>query len=250
MLNENENGPDELFNKRVNAIFFGIYWKNPQQFEFGRGDRKFVRELAMYVKSKVDTQTENEGIEYFHRTDNGSAWMKKLFSTSMGLFFGSIPTCSGKKSINKAILTNQINEVSTSLSIETLEANLLSQIEEINAIYAENGIKKMQSSVAHVTVIGNSIKGSVVCCFCEKDEKGSAVKIYYQKSSKSGSWVKSNYIKHLSTVHGQPTVRKLMEKSKKPVKSNTSNGFISDDSIIEVGESISSNTNQATNQNA
>lgn len=237
MLNENENGDEELFNNRENAIFFGVYWKNPKQFEFGRGDRKFVRELAIHVKRKVDMATENEGLDWFHRNEKGNAWMKKLFLTPIGSFFGTTPTCYNKLFKNKPILANQINDVSSTLSIETLEANLSSQIEKINLVYAANGIEKMQSTVVHVTVIGNVVKGSAICCFCKENVN---LKIFYQKSSKSGCWVKSNYTKHLKNFHGQPQVQILKEKSKTST-ANTSNDSLK---IIDDFENISSNTNQ------
>lgn len=187
---------------RENAIFFGIYWKSPERFEFGRGDRKFIKELALHVKGKV----ENGDIEYFHRTENGNTWMKKLISTPIGLFFGSISKQHKLQTANQSSdsTLNDDNEAKT----KTFEANLLQQIEKLNKPYALKGVVQKQETDVCVTVNGNGIKGSVVCCFCENGAKGSKVKIYYQKSASSGSWIKSNYINHLTNVHGEPKKRK------------------------------------------
>lgn len=252
MLKENEDGSDKLANKREHSIFFGIYWKNPQQFEFGRGDRKFIRELALHVKGKVDTPSENEGIGHFHRTEKGNAWIKKLLSTANGLFFGSIRTRqnlgSNKLLTNKVVLANnnqisdQGNDVGIALNIEASEANLLSQVEEINKLYVDKGLKPKQDSIVHITSDGTIVRGMVVCCFCEKNVKGSIVKIFYQKTMKSGCWVKSNYIKHLTNVHGRPKVKQFKEKLQ------TLSTAAHNDSVGVIDDNCSKNTSQAVVQ--
>lgn len=82
-------------NKNLINTFGKTFASNPSQFQFLRGEKKQIKELAKHVQKVVDKGGINYGIHHFKPKSNAAKW--------------TCPNCSGQKNVSNLLSNDIVN---------------------------------------------------------------------------------------------------------------------------------------------
>lgn len=206
----NEHGLQ--YNSKQKKCFFGSYALSTDKFRFELGETKTLLSTVRYVKSIVDKEKENNGLEHFaefFKLSRPQSYERNLIPTVFGKVFGSLQEKRQGELVERS--GNQQKELFGKASL--MFTNF--KTEEIGPK------REFTLEMVSVTVDGERVNGKVTCTYCDVTNVSAEVCVYLKPPN---CWVTANLKSHLARHHTkiQKTLRKTIQLQIEPV--NETNG--------------------------
>lgn len=218
--NQTEHDAEILIEDETLKEYFGdVYYNDPHNFEFLRGDRKFISLLVEHVQKTVDAKGENKGLRNYKPKSPRKQQNPKSTRTKHKIQ-------ANKECVKPADEIDGSEFDGDSTKLIELKSSLFSKVMDYMRIYKVNEIVDLENvpeSIVSVSTQNESIHGHVYCIICQNDSTKRISKpkrVSY--NVKNGSWISSNLSTHLQVVHKlKPTP--LTHKNAATKKSATQN---------------------------
>lgn len=168
----NEENCDVLIDDEQLRDYFGdLYAQDTTSFQFEAGDILLIKELVDHVKAIADGNGKNTGLHHF--TNKNIQAMKK----------------------RRTVATEQIDQ-------EKLKMDLQEKVFKCFQLHTPDIIPirlNINQIIVEVHVKDERVHGEITCVICKVENKKQPKpkRVYYNFRAGGGSWVLSNFVKHL-----------------------------------------------------
>lgn len=214
MIELHQQKPEHL-NREQLKVFFGAYVQNTDSFEFTQGHRKLIKAVVKRINDTIAMSSDEQAGLALWNVQPKVHWWKNLCRTQWGLVYGD-PADFEVSCDQTSNQSSKKRGQKKSTDLVKLSNTLFMKMDKVYASY-NNKLKPMcefsNDSISVKTIDGVSIEGIVTCIFCEIDSSARNVKVYFQQSSGRGSWITSNFTRHLTKHHGDNAKSEAIAKS-------------------------------------
>lgn len=200
---------------------------SPSQFHFLRGELKLIKEIVNHVKTVVDANGKNTGLQRFQFKENQT---RKRRVKQVARSDTQPSTCEHTKT--QATASNNIPKKIKKISRHgpnELKAALFNRIKTCLIEYAADiDFEQLNENIVDVKTEQSKIIGNVVCVICNNNKNNKPKKVYYDDAT--SYWAIANFQTHLKKKH------RLLSTIPKSKTHNVDND--DDDDDVEVNESV------------
>lgn len=186
------NGRDQ-FDDTDGVYFYGHFAVDIPSFEITKGEKRLLESLVAYVKLKSEEDETHFEFKEMSGRRAKKFWMKELYPTSAGYFFGFERNCRDNF------------QPQPNVNISSLKETLFTKANKIfiqsKKLYKILEIQKFGADLINVRINNGKIKGSIKCIFCDPASKIAEVSLYCKQELNSAFWVGSNLTKHIKIHH-------------------------------------------------
>lgn len=202
-----------------------FYNDNPENFEFNRGERKRLSQLADLLKN-VKNQNELFSMEKF-KIDHCQVFYSPK---TEGYYFGkqnAIPFSTNGTVNNNISIQDQENNLKGSLKSKLIEISNISETETENLLAGN----------ITVSAKGNEFRGSIICGYCNAENKKIIISVSTKTVAgrkKSGIyWTLSNWVTHIKRSHSNLPKQAAFVVKSSPIEKLTIEQTIESEEIAE-----------------
>lgn len=191
-LNESAEMNCETDTDYLIKTFGKNFAENPSQFQFLRGELKLIKEIVDHVKTIVDGNGTNTGLNRFKYKEK----RKRSRKTSI-----KRPTQSDTQSNTPSNdVVNKMTNTITNHGPNELKVTLFDKIKKCLMDYqADLDVEQLRDNIVDVEIEQSKIIGKIVCAVCKKS-KNKPKRVYYDDITKN--WCITNFQTHLKRSHG------------------------------------------------
>lgn len=180
----------EKFDEADGVYFYGHFSVDVPSFEITKGERRLIESLVSSMKEETERDESHFKFKEMVGRKAKNVWMKGLFQTSAGYFFG----------FERKSQPHQSN-----LDIPSLKETLFDKANKIfkqsKQKYKHQETQKFGADLVNVKIVNGKVKGSLRCIFCEPENEKGEVGVYCKQELNSAFWVASNLTKHIERYH-------------------------------------------------
>lgn len=183
---------DAIIDHEILVQHFGSrFASDTSNFKFERGDRIFINEIVLHVK----TAAEGAGIHQFRMKRKKMRDRTKIAPKKIALHCAATNKVKmNGSSANREHTTNIENQA-------TVKTRLIEKVKDLLESFKIEP-DEFEEEMVHVNFDDENFFGSIQCVVCEKSGiKSKPYRVYYCRSSDSNFWVISNFKKHLEKTH-------------------------------------------------
>lgn len=208
---------DAIIDHEILVQHFGSrFASDTSNFKFERGDRIFINELVLHVK----TVAEGAGINQFRMKRKKLRQHTKMAPKKVALECAA----TNGENINKLEASLEAEHATNNENQLTVKTQLIEKVKgclESFKIEADD----FEEEMVHVCFDDGKTNGSIQCVVCEKNGvKSKPYRVYYCESPDSNFWVLSNFKKHLEKTHHLVAVKTVANKDANRRKKIAANG--------------------------